>query len=326
MDNVRELVAGALGDSFRIEDELTGGGMSRVFVARDLALGRRIVAKVLPPELAATVSADRFRREILLAAALQNPHIVGVLSAGEVGGLPYFTMPYVDGESLATRLRRVGKLSARETVAIVRDVARALAFAHARGVVHRDIKPGNILISSGSATVTDFGVAKALSSSQRFGAEPHTGHSVLTGTGTSLGTLLYMAPEQAAGDPDIDARADIYSLGVTAYEMLTGAPPFAELAPRAMLTARLSGSVPPLEGIDAPPALIALIKACLAVDPAQRPASGAEVCDALDGVRLSSEGPAIAATSSDAAEAQGAHHRCGDGARRRRRTRSAARS
>src|SRR5205814_1418814 len=143
-------------------------------------------------------------------------------------GLPYSVMPYVDGESIDVKLHRTGAFGVRESLGIMKDVARALAFAHERGVVHRDIKPGNILLAAGSATVTDFGVAKALSSARRSGEKGNG----LTNTGLSLGTVLYMAPEQAAGDPSIDGRADIYSLGVTVYEMLAGSAPFAKLGPR----------------------------------------------------------------------------------------------
>src|SRR6185436_11971167 len=233
-DNLRT----QLGDHYDFERELVGGGMARVFLAEDRELHRRVVVKVLPAELALGVSAKLFRSEILTVAKLQHPHIVGILRAGEVDGVPYFVMPYVDGESLATHIRRNGRSSVRDAVAVFRDVARALAFAHSHGVVHRDIKPGNVLLAAGSATVTDFGVAKALSSSLIHGNGHQDGR--ITDTGISLGTLLYMAPEQAANDPHIDGRADIYSLGITMYEMLAGAPPFAGLAPREMLTARLT--------------------------------------------------------------------------------------
>ena len=280
MPSISERLISALGGSYTIERELVGGGMSQVFVAEDHDLGRKVVIKILPPELAASVSAERFRREILTVARLQHPHIVPILKAGELDGVPYFVMPYVDGESLDVTLRRTRTLGVRETLGILKDVARALAFAHERNVVHRDIKPGNILLSSGSATVTDFGVAKALSSARRSG-EKGTG---LTNTGMSLGTILYMAPEQAAGDPEIDGRADIYSLGVTAYEMLSGGAPFANLNPREMLTARLT--LPPVRlsivRKDVPPGLERLIARCLAIDPADRPQTAAALVEALE--------------------------------------------
>lgn len=276
-----------LGDAYIIERELDGG-MSCVFVAEDRELARRVVIKVLHPHLAASVSVERFRREILTVAALQHPHIVGVLRTGTASGLPYFIMPYVDGESLAKRLTAGGRMSVRDTVAVLKDVSRALAFAHERGVVHRDIKPGNILLAGGSAMVTDFGVAKALSSARRTGpVDPARG---LTTDGASIGTLLYMAPEQAAADPDIDGRADIYSLGATAYEMLTGAPPFVGLPARAMLAARMStlpATVSSVRG-DVTLELNDLVMRCLATDPADRPSTAQEVVDTLEGPNVMS--------------------------------------
>src|SRR5688572_586590 len=280
MPQITERLLAALGSSYTIERELTGGGMARGFVAADSQLGRKVVIKILPPDLAASVSAERFRREILTVARLQHPHIVPVLKTGDLDGLPYFVMPYVDGESLDIRLRRTRTVSVRETLGILKDVARALAFAHERGVVHRDIKPGNVLLAAGSATVTDFGVAKALSTARRSGV---TGAG-LTHTGMSLGTVLYMAPEQAASDPEIDGRADIYSLGITAYEMLSGAAPFAGLNPREMLTARLTLPPPPLATVrrDVPAGLERLIARCLAIDPDDRPQTAAALVEALE--------------------------------------------
>ena len=275
-----EIMRAELGDAYVIERELDGG-MSCVFVAADRDLERRVVIKVLHPHLAASVSVERFRREILTVAGLQHPHIVGVLRTGTADGLPYFVMPYVDGESLAQRLTK-GPMPVRETVAILKDVSRALAFAHDRGVVHRDIKPGNILLAGGSAMVTDFGVAKALSTARRTTSEAAV--RGLTTDGASIGTLLYMAPEQAAADPDVDGRADLYSLAVTAYEMLTGAPPFAGLPARAMLAARMSTLPPPVSTVrnDVPAALDELLLRCLATDPADRPDTAQEVVDALE--------------------------------------------
>ncbi len=272
----------ALGSAYTIERELEGGGMARVFVAFDDTLQRRVAVKVLPESMAAAVSVDRFRREILLSAGLQHPHIVGVLSAGVTDGLPYFVMPYVDGESLAARLASHGRLTVPQTVSVMKDVARALAYAHARGIVHRDIKPANILLAGGAATVTDFGVAKALSSAQRSGADGH--HVTLTDAGTSLGTPLYMAPEQAAADPDVDHRADIYAFGVTAYEMLVGQPPFAGLAPRALMAARMTEDPPHVcrQRPDVPRVLGDFVMRCLVRDPADRPQSAAELLATLD--------------------------------------------
>jgi TolB-like protein/tRNA A-37 threonylcarbamoyl transferase component Bud32 len=273
-------LSAALGPGYTIERELEGGGMSRVFVAYEASLQRRVAVKVLPEHMAASLSVDRFRREILMSAGLQHPHIVGVLSTGEVAGLPFFVMPFVEGESLAGRLADGKALGIRETVSILKDVARALAFAHERGIVHRDIKPHNILLAGGSATVTDFGVAKALSSARRSGDR----HDTLTGTGTSLGTPLYMAPEQAAADPDADHRADIYAFGITAYEMLAGHPPFAGLSPRAMLAARMTEDPPAVETIraDVPVPLATLVRRCLEREPAARPQSAADLLAVLD--------------------------------------------
>ena len=278
-DDLQSRVQSALGPGYRIERELGGGGMSRVFLADEQALGRKVVVKVLSPELGAGLNVERFRREIQLAAGLQHPHIVPVLAAGEASGLPYFMMPYVAGDSLRARLRRTGALPIAEVVAIVRDVARGLAFAHERGVVHRDIKPDNVLLAGGSATVTDFGVAKALSSARH--AE---GGGSLTLVGSSLGTPAYMAPEQAAADPDTDHRADLYALGVVAYELLAGSTPFDGRTPRALLAAQMAEAPPPIteRRPDTPPALAGLVMQLLQKDPADRPQTADAVLAALD--------------------------------------------
>jgi serine/threonine-protein kinase len=272
-----------LGTAYTIERELGGGGMSRVFVAQDTSLGRRVVVKVLSPELASGVNGERFRREILLAAQLQHPHIVPVLAAGDVDSLPYFIMPFVAGQSLRQRLDGQHGLPVQEAVGILRDVAKALAHAHALGIVHRDIKPENVLISGGSAAVTDFGIAKALSTSRV------ASDVTLTLGGTSLGTPAYMAPEQAAADPSADHRADIYSFGVLGYELLAGTPPFYGRLPQALLTAHMAEAPPPLEtkAPNTPPALVSLIMRCLAKAPGDRPPSAAAVLDALDRLDVS---------------------------------------
>jgi len=268
--------------------------MSTVFVAADNALGRKAVVKVLPLELAATVSVDRFKREIMLSAALQHPNIVPVLSSGEVelkgeatgpARLPFFVMPYVEGESLRSRLSR-GPLSVREAVSILKDVARALSYAHGRGVIHRDIKPDNILITSGAATVTDFGVAKALSASREGAGRVATNRTtgVITLAGTSIGTPAYMAPEQAAGDPATDHRADIYALGIVGYEMLVGTPPFHGRSPQQLLAAQLTEAPAPISTrrYDVPAALAKLVMWMLEKDPSKRPRTAAEITRALD--------------------------------------------
>lgn len=281
---LRDELQRTLGTAYTLDRELGGGGMSSVFVARDNALGRTVVVKVLPYELAATVSVDRFKREIMLSAGLQHPHIVPVLSAGETDGLPYFIMPFVEGESLRARLAR-GPLSVREAVSILKDVARALVYAHGRGIIHRDIKPDNILLSGGAATVTDFGVAKAISAS-RESSKPanQTRTGTITLVGTSIGTPAYMAPEQAAGDPSTDHRADLYALGIVGYEMLVGTPPFHGRAPQQLLAAQLTEPPAPIGSrrYDVPEALAQLIMKLLEKEPAQRPRNAGEVARALE--------------------------------------------
>jgi len=267
--------------------------MSRVFVAAETALDRRVVIKVLPPETAAQVSLERFKREILLAAKLQHPHIVPLLTAGESNGLPYFTMPFVDGESLRVRLARHGELPVNQAVRMLREIASALAYAHEHGIVHRDIKPDNVLLSGGSAMVTDFGVAKALS------ASTNPEHGGITSLGVALGTPAYMSPEQASADPSVDHRADIYSFGVLAYELLTGQPPFAGRTPQHVLAAQVT-EVPETitkRRASLPPALAALVMRCLEKRPADRPQSASEVVHALDDITTPSGGMTPAAPS-----------------------------
>jgi len=298
MVDLREGLQSTLGPSFTVERELTGGGMSRVFVAMDSALGRRVVVKVLPPELAATVSVERFKREIMLAATLQHPHIVGVLSAGEIDGMPYFTMPFVEGESLRARIEREGPLPVGRVVSILKDVARALDYAHARSVVHRDIKPDNVLLAGTSATVTDFGIAKAVLGALNTGESdttPRTGgdkkpttttgsKSALTQLGTTLGTPAYMAPEQAAADPATDHRADLYAFGIMAYEMLTGTVPFKSKTPQALLAAQLTATPAPIgtKRTDVPVALARLVMQCLEKEREKRPQSAKEIAELLE--------------------------------------------
>jgi tetratricopeptide (TPR) repeat protein len=272
-----------LGDTYVVERELGGGGMSRVFVAVETRLGRTVVVKVLSPDLAQGINVDRFEREIRLAASLQQANIVPLLTAGDLDGLPYFTMPYIDGESVRTRLTR-GPLPIADVTMILRDVARALAYAHGRGVVHRDIKPDNVLLSGEAAVVTDFGIAKALSASRT--AAPG---ATLTQLGTSIGTPAYMAPEQVAGDPAVDHRVDLYALGCTGYELLTGQAPFANRTPQQVLAAHLSQAVPSAAVLrpDTPPALAALIARLMEKDPARRPTNATEVLRALDAATTS---------------------------------------
>ena len=282
---IREQLQRTLGNAYTLERELGGGGMSQVFVAEETALGRKVVVKVLPPGRTGDVNIERFKREIQVAARLQHAHIVPVLSAGETSGLPYYTMPFVEGESLRARLAR-GPLSTGETVNILRDVARALSYAHDRGVVHRDIKPDNVMLSGGSAVVTDFGIAKAISAARDIP------DATLTQAGTSLGTPAYMAPEQAAGDPATDHRADLYAFGCMAYEMLTGDPPFVEKSPQQLLAAHMAREPDPVSSrrADVPASLATLVTQCLAKEPASRPASAAAVAKVLDTASTDSQG------------------------------------
>ena len=263
---LRDRLQGILGQQFRIERELGGGGMSRVFVATETRLNRTVVIKVLPST--ATLDAGRFEREIQVAASLHHPHIVQLLSAGEGDGILWYAMPFVDGESLSDRLQR-GTLSPTEVVHLLREVADALAYAHSRGIVHRDIKPGNIMLSGRHALVTDFGVAKALAVGERPETEERSRDlsvTALTSVGMALGTPAYMAPEQAVADPNVDARADIYSLGVVAYEMLTGGSPYHATTPQAMLAAHVTQPAEPIVARrgDIPPDLGSIIMRCLA--------------------------------------------------------------
>jgi len=254
--------------------------MSRVFLAEEVRLGRRVVVKVLPPELAAGVSAERFEREIQLAAKLQHPHIVPLLTAGAKGDLLYYVMPHIAGESLRARIAHERALPVGETVRILRDVCDALAYAHGHGVVHRDVKPDNVLLSGKHALVTDFGVAKAVSMSS--GAKG--GEGTLTSLGMALGTPAYMAPEQAAGDPTVDHRADLYAVGAMGYELLAGRTPFGGLSPQGMLAAQVTATPDPVtqHRDSVPPALATLIMRCLAKHPADRPQTADELLGQLE--------------------------------------------
>ena len=276
IDDIRS----ALGSAYSIERELGGGGMSRVFVGEEVAFGRKVAVKVLAPELAAGVSADRFQREIKLAGQLQHPNIVPVITTGVAAGLPYYTMPFVDGLSLRQRLERHAGVPIVEAVAVLKDVARALAYAHDRGVVHRDIKPENVLLADEAAVVTDFGIAKAISV-----ARTDAPGGTLTQAGTSLGTPAYMAPEQIAADPLVDHRADIYSFGCVAYELLTGAAPFAHKSPQQLFAAHLMEKPAPLKAArpDCPDDIAALVMKCLEKEPSSRPDSARSILRSLEG-------------------------------------------
>ena len=276
-DALREQLQREFGASLVFERELPRGGMSRVFVARDAQLGRQVVVKVLAPELTATLSAERFKREISLAARLQHPNIVPLLSAGEVAHRLYYTMPLVDGESLRDRMSAERPMAIDAICRILEDVAGAIAYANAEGIIHRDMKPENVMFFHGRAVVLDFGIGKALTASHR------ADETRITQAGMSLGTPMYIAPEQGMGDLDLDHRADIYALGVLAYEMFTGHPPFAGRTPQAVMDQQRKGPPPPVisRRADAPPGVAQLVMQCLSFSPDARPGSAEAMVDAV---------------------------------------------
>ena len=280
----------ALADRYTLERELGTGGMATVYLAEDLKHQRKVAIKVLRQELSATLGSERFAREIAVAARLQHPHILGLLDSGEADGFFYYVMPYVDGETLRDRLTRGGELPVHEAVRLLGEITDALAAAHKGGVVHRDIKPENILLSGRHAMVMDFGVAKAVTES--------TGAHQLTSIGVALGTPAYMAPEQATADPQMDGRVDIYALGVLAYEMLTGQPPFHGLNPQQTLAAHVTQAPTPL-GLRRPglsPVLESVVLRCLEKRPADRFQSADDLVTALEPLTTPSGGTTPHAT------------------------------
>ena len=289
MDDLQPRLQRALADAFRIERELGGGGMSRVFLATDPALNRTVVIKVLDLDGAGGASVERFRREIRVVAGLQHPHIVPILTAGGDDSLLWYAMPFISGESLRARIVREGALPLADAVLLAREVLDALSVAHGQGIIHRDIKPENILLQGRHAVVADFGVAKAL-------AEAGVGGGGLTTVGMALGTPTYMAPEQAMAEPTTNHRADLYALGAVFYEMLVGAPPYSG-AVQAVIAAHLSAPVPRVEErrADVPPAVAQLISRLLAKQPAERPQTALEALVTLESIATPSGGFGIAA-------------------------------
>jgi eukaryotic-like serine/threonine-protein kinase len=272
--DLRERLQSGLADRYRIERELGRGGMATVFLALDLRHKRLVALKVLHPELAQTLGPERFQREIETVARLQHPHILTVHDSGETAGQLWFTMPFVEGESLRDRLRRDQQLPVEVALRIATDAARALEYAHDHGVIHRDIKPENLLLTKdGSTLVADFGIARALSA----------GDDRLTETGLSVGTPAYMSPEQAAGDRTLDARTDVYALGAVLYEMLAGEPPFTGPTAQAIIAKRFSGEVPRVRHVrpSVPESVEQAVIRALAPVPADRFASAAEFARAL---------------------------------------------
>jgi tetratricopeptide (TPR) repeat protein/tRNA A-37 threonylcarbamoyl transferase component Bud32 len=289
-----EQVKVALADRYAVERVLGSGGMATVFLAQDLKHRRQVAIKVLHPELAAALGSDRFLREIEIAAALQHPHVLPVYDSGDADGLLYYVMPFVEGESLSTRVAREGALPVDEVIRILREVVDALAYAHSRGLVHRDIKPDNVLLSGRHALVADFGVAKAVSAA---------GGEGLTATGLAIGTPSYMAPEQATADPNVDHRADIYAVGVVAYELLAGQPPFRGPTAQAVVAAHLADTPEPVDAhrSSITPALAALVMRCLEKLPADRAQSAEDLLHALEAMATPSGSTAAAPAAQPAA-------------------------
>ena len=274
MDDVLRRLREALADRYTVEREIGRGGMAFVFLANDLKHGRQVALKVLRPELAASVGAERFLREIQIEASLQHPHILPLFDSGEVDGLLYYTMPYVIGETLRDKLRRETQLEFDEALQITREVVDGVAYAHSHGVVHRDIKPENIMLSEGHALVADFGVARALS---------EAGGEQLTDSGIAVGTPTYMSPEQALASSNIDFRSDVYSLGLVVYEMLAGEPPFTGATPLAVLARHANERVPSLEIVrpNVPSGIVFVVEKALAKVPADRYQTAAAFGEAL---------------------------------------------
>ena len=288
-------VTKALVGRYKVERVIGEGGMATVYLAEDGRHKRKVAVKVMRPELAATLGADRFLREVQIAAQLNHPNILTMHDSGEVDGLLYYVMPYIEGETLKDRLAREGALAPDEALRLAREIAEALAYAHKRGIVHRDIKPANILLNEGHALVADFGIARAL--------EEGEGGS-LTKTGLAIGTPQYMAPEQATGEKDVDGRADVYATGAILYEMLAGEPPFTGQNARAILTKSLTEKPRPITQVRAglTPAVDTLVQKALAKAADDRYTSATDFVAALDASRMQSSASVPAITPPNATQ------------------------
>jgi len=284
MSDRMEEIKAALKGRYDIERELGRGGMATVYLANDPRHQRQVAVKVLLPDLATALGPDRFLREIRIAANLNHPHILALFDSGEAEGFLYYVMPYIEGKTLRDRIDKEGELPIREAIRIIREVADALAFAHSHGVVHRDIKPDNVMLTGGHAIVADFGVAKAVSEA--------TGRDKLTTAGVALGTPAYMAPEQATADPHVDHRADIYALGAMAYELLTGRTPFLGHTPQAVLAAHVTEEAAPVRKYrdQVSIEIEAVVMKCLAKKPADRWQTADEMLPLLEVVGTPSGG------------------------------------
>ena len=269
-----EQINARLPERYRVERQVGAGGMATIYLAHDLKHDRRVALKILNDELSATVGAERFLREVRFAARLTHPHILPLYDSGSVDELLYYVMPYVQGESLRDRLTREGRLPVAEALRLTAELGEALAYAHREGIVHRDIKPDNILLSEGHAVVADFGIARAIDA----------GDQRLTGTGIAIGTPDYMSPEQAAGER-VDGRGDIYSLACVLYEMLAGQPPFTAASARAVIARHMTDPVPPLRTVRGTVAarVESAIERALAKDPADRFATAETFVNAFRG-------------------------------------------
>ena len=298
MSQLEQRLTRAIGDRYALEREVGRGGMATVYLAEDRRHGRHVALKVLRPELAQALGAERFLREIEIAAKLSHPRIVPLLDSGTADELLFYVMPYVEGESLRDRLARETQLPVDEALEITRQTAAALAYAHSHGIVHRDIKPENILLTAGEVLVTDFGIARAVTAA---------GGAHLTESGIAVGTPAYMSPEQASGASDINGRSDLYSLACVLYELLAGEPPFTGPTAQAITARKLSESAPDVAVVreTVPPALAETLRKALARVPADRHATAVEFAEAL----RQAHGPARRAATDRSADPRAPHDR-----------------